>query len=338
MLVPAMFVAVAAKSARMRLRDRYDVIIVTGKGDATDTQRKWLAERGVDIRDDLDLSPLRGIEIKLRRLSQATLYRLLLAPRFAGRYEKILYLDADIMLRDEIGAIFELDTGAFALGVVPAGRLWAGVSKAEQEQRVAHFRALGMSEPYRFFNNGMMLIDVAKWNRDEVGTRAIDFARRNPEVCQLVDEDALNATLDGRQAELSPLWNMRAGIWAYTELRETLRPVVIHYDGANKPWRKFARGRRMFDLHDIYREYRAFLRDTPWSGWLATQWRYSDVYHNLLFELRHHSRRLRGKPTGRDATERSAYVAGYKQYCAEARFADVDQGIVVRDGARLSLR
>ncbi len=338
MLIPAMFVAVAAKSARMRLRDRYDVLLITGKSDVTETHRQWLAARGVEICDDMDLSAVQAVTVNESRLTRATLYRLLLAQHLAGRYDKILYLDADMSLHDEVAPIFDLDTGEYALAAAPAGRYWIGVSPAEREQAEAHFRALGMTEPFRYMNVGMMLIDVAKWNRDEVGARALDFARRRSDICRLIDEDALNAVLDGRQLDVSPLWNMRWESWRCPGVRAAFRPAVVHYDGPNKPWKKFYGGRRLFEMAQEHRAYRQFVRGTPWDGWLDGQWTYDDLRANLRREGRYWLRRLRGKPTPDAPAQQRAYAEAYRRACAHAQFADVDQGIVVRDGGLFALR
>src|SRR6185295_14703289 len=93
-------------------------------------------------------------------------------------------------------------------------------------------------------NSGVLYIDVQKWNREDIGRRALEFIRRNPSLCILPDEDALNAILDGRIAELSPLWNMRARAWSHRRVRSAFCPVIVHYDGPNKPWKRFGEGRR----------------------------------------------------------------------------------------------
>lgn len=337
MLVPAFFIASTAASDRMRLRSDYDVIVVTGKSDTTDDHRRWLADRGIGHCDDMDLSVLQDIHIAHGRLTKATMYKLLLAGHFAGRYDKILYLDADVVIHDEVGAIFALDTGAFPLAAVPSGRLWGGWNSDEVQTRDAHCRALGMTEPYHYINSGVLLIDTAKWNREDLGARTLQFVRENPELCKLPDEDALNAILDGRQAEISPLWNMRGSAWGHREIRDVMRPVIIHYDGPKKPWKLFGRDRRLLEFHAAYRDYARFVATTPWPSWLATQWTWRDLYDNALYEFRHQSRRIRGKPTPAYPGPQPEYTRAYRQWCTQADFADVDQGIVSRAGERLFL-
>jgi lipopolysaccharide biosynthesis glycosyltransferase len=337
MVVPGLFVAEAARSLRTGFVD-YDIILVTtSPADVTDVHRRWLVERQIQLRDDFDLSGVQDIDIPQRRLTKATLLKLLLAENLANRYDKILYLDADVSIHEDLASIFSLDTKGFPIAAAAAAVIQTGWNCSQRKLQIAHFRALGMTEPYRYINSGVLLIDVDEWNRNELGARALRFIRRNPTICILPDEDALNAILNGRQANLSPLWNMRAAVWSHREIREIVEPIIIHYDGPNKPWRRFGYGRRLFEHRSTYRLYEDFVAKTPWPTWLEDQWNARDLRNNLVFELRLVTSRIRGKNSGPRRAERRAYVEAFQQYCSETEFADVEQGIVSREGARLRL-
>ena len=245
---------------------------------------------------------------------------------------KILYLDADLTIHDDLAPIFSLDTKDFPLAAVPSARVETDWNRKQRQTEHAHFRALGMTEPFRYV---VLLIDVSHWNSDELTTRTLDFLRRNPTLWRLPDEDALNAVLDGRLAELSPVWNLQAPMWANREVREMVEPVIIHYVGHNKPWRRYRRKMRLMEHRAAYRLYREFVRETPWSAWLSEQWSLRDLRDSLVYERRQLARQIKGR--GAADAERRAHIDAYRQYCAQAVFADVEQGIVRRDGGRLRL-
>jgi len=338
MLIPAMFVADAVKSNSLGAADRFDIILFTGPDDVTDQHRDWMNSRGIIHCQCLDVSGVRDIEIVQERLSSVTLSKLLLAGHLEGKYDKLLYLDADLTIHDDVSALFSLDLRGFAMAAVPSGRIWADKSEAERIAYCAHFRALGMTEPYRHINSGVLLIDVANWNRDQIASRALDFIRRNPSLCTLPDEDALNAVLDGRQTELSPVWNMRPfGRWR-SKTFDIARPVIVHYIGQAKLWKRFSGGKHMFAHRSAYRAYEDFLRDTPWKNWLDEQWSFRDVLAGIRFEVKTLRRSLRGSYPAGTRAGRRRYVEAFRQYCADGRFADVEQGIVTREGALLRLK
>lgn len=337
MLIPALFVANAVQSLAARTPNRFDLIIVAEPSEVTDTHRKWMEERGILLCESLDTRRYDDIEIRDKRLSPATLAKLFLAQHFADRYEKILYLDADVTIHDDISAVFAVDTAEFPLAAVPSGRVWAGRSTADRKTTEDHFRALGMTTPYRFFNSGVLLIDVEKWNREDLGNRAVDFIRRNPDLCFLPDEHGLNGVLDGRLAELSPIWNMRPARHYTENIQEIVRPVIVHHTGGDKPWRRYGYRKRLFPDRTAYRLYESFLKETPWPGWLDEQWSGRDLYKTIIWEVRRLTRALRGKsrePSGKQLID---YTDAFKRFCADYHFADIDQGVVIRENGGLRL-
>jgi lipopolysaccharide biosynthesis glycosyltransferase len=342
MLIPALFVANAVKSYSKCSDNRFDTIIFAEPSEVTDVHRSWMEQRGILLCEDMDMSRMQGICKFMERLSPATLVKLSLAEHLAGRYDKILYLDCDLTIHGDISSIFSLDTAPFALAAVPAGRILAGLSEKQLKETEDHFHELGMTKPYRYFNAGVLYLDVKRWNSEELGNRALEFIRQNPDLCFLPDEDALNAILDGNIAELSPMWNARLQPrWHKKGTIGIASPAIIHHTGNEKPWRRFVYGKPLF-FHDLtaYRLYKDFLRDSPWPGWLGEQWDWHDLYMNIRGEAGRilHKLRLRGEWEEPSARQRKAYDDAVRQYYEEARFVDEAQGIVIREDGKLRLR
>ena len=242
-----------------------------------------MQERGIIFRDDMDMARLSGVKNFYGRLTAATLMKLSLAEHLAGEYDRILYLDCDLTIHDDVGRIFSLDTGNFEIAAVPSGRILVTLSEQKRREAVEHFRALGMTEPYRFFNSGVLYIDVAKWNRAKLGERALAYIRQNPDLCALPDEDALNAVLDGNIAEMTPVWNRRPRAGHRRGTHELVHPVIVHHAGPDKPWHRYGYRKRLFPDRSAYRLYEAFLKDTPWPDWLDRQWSAKDLLASLAW-------------------------------------------------------
>jgi lipopolysaccharide biosynthesis glycosyltransferase len=331
MLIPALFVADAVRKAALARGQKFDLVVFVPAGDVEGSHREWAARRAITLRHDIEISSVRDIVIRQSRLSAATLMKLLLPQHLAGRYEKILYLDADLIIEDDISALFGLDMGEFAIAAVPTGRTWAHVTDRERDWWLAHFRELGMTAPFRYFNTGVLLIDVDTWNREELTRRSIEFIRQNPNVCYLPDEDALNAVLDGNLLELSPVWNAPPYRMRINS-NEDLQPAIVHYIGPAKPWLRFKKGKGLFQDVAAYRRYQEFLRGTPWTGWLGQQWTWRDLWRAVGQTAKERFSRH----TGLASSEAEQQVER-RRYYAETRFADVEQGITSRDGGRLRL-
>jgi len=331
MLIPALFVADAVAFHAGPARS-FDIVVVTDPEAATETERRWMREHGIHhhVEDFADLKAVIRLE---GRLTTATLVKLILADIFADRYERILYLDTDLTIHGDVSGLLGLDLGGHAIAAAGGG--WA--TPAQQQDGEAHFAALGMSRPYRYFNTGVLVIDVAAWRREDLTSRSLDFVRRHPELCALPDEDSLNAVLDGRVARFSPIWNMAPRRLWLTRLHGIVTPVIIHYSGADKPWRRFGRHKRLFPDGQAYALYRAFIKRSPWKGWLRSQWSFRDLRQSLKFELVLAWRALRGRSREPRAAEIAMMVERFRETCRAATFADVTQGIVARNDGSLRL-
>lgn len=336
-MIPALFVAQAVKSySKAHLFDR---IIFAEPPEVTDVQRQWMKDRGIRLCEDMDLSRMRGVGKYEARLSPATLMKLLLAEHLAGRYDKILYLDCDLTIHDDVASIFSLDPAPFALAAVPSGRILVDLTEKQRKDFEDHCESLGMSRPYRFFNTGVLYIDVERWNRENLGQRALDFIRKNPDLCSLPDEHALNAILDGNIAELSPLWNKRPAPRWLKEKIDISHPVIIHYAGYEKPWQRFYYGRKLFQDLEAYKLYKDFVKHSPWPGWLNEQWKWRDLYMNIRGEVGRILRKMKLKSPLAEPSDKQqrAYVEAVHRYYDEGVFTDTEQGIVIRENGKLHL-
>jgi len=342
MLIPALFVANAVRSHSAASNKYFDIIIFAEPSEVTDVHRRWMKQNDILLCDDMDMSRMFGVGKFQDRLSPATLMKLSLAEHLVGRYDKILYLDCDLTIHGNVASIFFLDTSPFALAAVPSGRILVDLSEKQRKETEDHFRKLGMTKPYRFFNTGVLYIDVERWNNENLGERALDFIRQNPDLCFLPDEHALNAVLDGNIALLSAIWNTRPlPRWHKNGVTNIFRPVIIHHVGNEKPWCRFVYGKPLlFPDLTAYRLYKDFLKDSPWPEWLGEQWSWHDLYMNTRGEIGRILRKLglRGEWEEPSARQRKAYDDAVRRYYVEERFVDVEQGIVICENGKFRLK
>jgi lipopolysaccharide biosynthesis glycosyltransferase len=324
MIIPAFFVAKSVQNNRAEDSKLFDIIIVASPDDVTNEHRDFASAQNIILEESLDVSSTQNLIIRMRRLSSAVFIKLLLARHFQGRYQRIIYLDADLTIHGDVGQLFRLDMGQFALAAVPAGRVWLDRPDSERETAIAHFADLSMTPPYRYFNAGVLLIDSNKWCDEQIDKRAIAFFRKNPTLCDLADEDALNAVVDGRLLELSPIWNMTP------DRREffATSPMILHYTGLRKPWRWFGKHKGLNEHKDAYRLYKKFLQGTPWPNWVASQWSISDFVGSLQFEMTSLNRRILRKNPLVDPVRQLAFMNELRYYCSSTSFADVEQNLV----------
>ncbi len=172
------------------------------------------------------------------RYTEAASFRLLL-PELLPEYDKIVYIDCDVIVRQDIGQLYrETELGDNWLGVV---------FEAPIEKQAERFQALGC-DPRRYFNSGFLLRNLAQMRQDHVSERLLEACR--VPYLEFPDQDALNQVCQGHILPLSPLFNgirtffipkyrpdfirqYSAPLWDEVQYAAT-----IHYTGG-KPWRLF---------------------------------------------------------------------------------------------------
>lgn len=200
-----------------------------------------------------------GLNLDARR-TEAAYLRLALPGTFAADYRRLLYLDSDVFVeRGGFSRLMDLDLGGKAVAAVRDNTQWRTPNRRPEQ-----FRRLGLPTA-RYFNSGLLLIDVAGFNAGGVLQRCLAFAQAHEGRMIGHDQNLLNCVLRGDWAELHPVWN-----WQYTRatmLFEALEGArIIHFIGAKKPW-KHASGALPLKFRRAYRDFfAAHFPDAPQIG------------------------------------------------------------------------
>lgn len=180
-----------------------------------------------------------------RHVSIAVYYRILAPHLLHADIDKILYLDSDIIVRNSLNNLWDTDIADHALAAV----LDFGDGGP---------KGLGFPVGTKYFNSGVLLINLRFWRQKNIPERAIEFIRNNPEKVRYWDQDALNAILVHQWIELPGHWNAQdEGDWIPTSTQGMrLDPAIVHFTGS-KPW-------HWSNEHPFKHEYRKYRRKTPW--------------------------------------------------------------------------
>lgn len=148
-----------------------------------------------------------------------TTYLRLFAPyTLPKEVTRMLYLDVDTIVNKDISILWNSDLDSCTMGaVLDVGKTvdcpWGGIP---------NYKELGLLPTAKYFNAGIMLIDVVKWRDEEVTMKVIDALRIYKEHVVLVDQYGLNVVFANRWKELDPRWN-----WFATFDHED--PFLIHF-------------------------------------------------------------------------------------------------------------
>jgi len=166
---------------------------------------------------------------------------------------RAIYLDCDLIVRDDIGFLERFDLGDAPLAAVQAGLVSQGLTQ---------WRELGLSPTTPYFNSGVLVVDLEAWRDRDLGQAVIDFVYEHREVLRWGDQDGFNGVLAGDFAKLPLRWNQETGLRrptnsAYTFAEESevedaiANPAIVHFTGQDKPWNSVDRDPATREWHAI---------------------------------------------------------------------------------------
>jgi lipopolysaccharide biosynthesis glycosyltransferase len=204
------------------------------------------------------------------RMPIATYDKVAVARLLPATLNKVLWLDCDLLVLSDIARLWDEELGNyFSLAA------WDPlVRRLGSRFGVAGYRALGLDGDARYFNAGVMVINLALWRRDDIAGQTLDYLRRFRHRVFFWDQEGLNAVLAGRWKEIDAGWNRNLCLERPTFSRgllfgdDSIGPSrILHYCGNLKPWR-YSSGSH---YHALYYRY---LDLTAWKGWRPKQdWR-----------------------------------------------------------------
>ena len=239
------YLSVVISSVFMSNKNDRDIEFVIMSDGILDENKKKLIKqtsafggsaRFVECGGELDLL-MKGY--KIDRKMRPTFLRFLIF-KCLSNYEKVLYLDADVVVNDKIHKIFNTDLTTSFAAVVADPHI--EVIRDTRPEVGKYLTEIGLSEDDKYFNAGVMLI-----NPKLVSTkfRCTDFfAQLRKRQWIWHDQDVLNVLFRGRVKYLNPAWNF---LWVdnhglqnlmessplYFEAKKM--PSILHYAGGTMP-------------------------------------------------------------------------------------------------------
>jgi lipopolysaccharide biosynthesis glycosyltransferase len=188
----------------------------------------------------IDDKPFGGLPTK-RYLPIPTYFRFIL-PKVVNA-DRVLYLDSDIVCLKSIMPLVELDLEDNITATVTDIRYTA----------TTRSKALHTA---RYFNAGVLLIDVKKWNNNKISEQALEMLFETPDHFDFLDQDALNVLLDGKSKFLSKNWNY---IFSEKTRNGSHDAILLHFAANPKPWTA------LYD-QQIKSAYFDYEKISPWDG------------------------------------------------------------------------
>lgn len=201
-------------------------------------------------------------------ISMSAYARLFAAELLPSHIQKIIYLDCDMIITNSIYDLWNVDLEGYCVGAV-------------QDQVNSRIKsAVGLDSKQRYFNSGMLLVDLKKWREMNIGRQSLGFIKAHEGRVTHHDQGVLNGLLQGKWKRLPLKYNVMT-IHYLMSLSRIKRyfgdaadfydekevfisknnPIIIHFTPSftSRPWELNCK-------HPLRMEYIKVQDDTPWAG------------------------------------------------------------------------
>ncbi len=163
-------------------------------------------------------------------------YRILAAKLLPETVERVLYLDPDLIVTDNLEEFYHMPM---------EGCFFAGIrDRLQDKEDSPYWKELGFTGKNRYVNSGVLLCNLTLLRKEQKVQDVFDMLKERGERLKFPDQDVINVLYEGKIAVAEDRYNLNPNIlrwWEYLGYNFApffmKRPAIIHYMGAEKPWR-----------------------------------------------------------------------------------------------------
>ena len=159
------------------------------------------------------------------QFSIATLYRLLIPSIIDSSMERIIYLDADIIVNLNIKELWCVDVSNRSMAVVPEQVIHAALNTQPPKYLIDN----GIVKEEDYFNAGVLLINLDYWRHHaDIINEGYNFVCAHPE-CDAFDQDMLNYCFAADSVKLDLKFDTFVIVERLTNESPVVKRAVYHY-------------------------------------------------------------------------------------------------------------
>lgn len=159
-------------------------------------------------------------------------------PNVLKDWDKVLYIDTDMIIQDDLSELFNTDLSD---NYVAAVKDMTGMVNEDHHNRL---------NLQNYFNAGLMLLNLKKMREDNISEK-LYYYKFNEDCGHFMSQDALNKIFNEKVIWLNPKYNYMGpnlqqfsdegiskfynlSLEEYIQIKE--KPVIVHLTNKNKPW------------------------------------------------------------------------------------------------------
>ncbi len=166
--------------------------------------------------------------------SKQMFYRWLIA-KVLEKYEKVVYLDCDVIACDDVAKLYDIDL---------KGNVVGAVKDCVKKDKLNYYIKKELKIVNGLYvNSGVLLIDTQKFIKEDIFNKCLHLLK-NHNAFAYPDQDILNIVLQNKILVIDESWNVQ---WRNVEEGEDVKINILHFTTGKKPWKASGVGERFAD-------------------------------------------------------------------------------------------
>lgn len=162
----------------------------------------------------------------LAHITREMYYRYILPDILPLNEERTIYSDVDVLcVKGNIRELFEMDLGGNPIAAIRK-------NQGNSQHYCEHMTRMGLKPDATYYFSGLFVMDLQKLRTENFSSLCMKKTIENADELLFPDMDVINAVMEGRFADIDPLWNMTE---RYSFFRNDVK--MWHFvHQTQKPW------------------------------------------------------------------------------------------------------
>lgn len=178
-------------------------------------------------------------------------YNRVLLPYVLTDLERVIYLDADTVIVDDLKPLWQIKLAGNYIGAVKDILVYANL-------RFSRYHPMFGAQGDDYFNSGVLLMDLKAMRQENMPIAIINAAVDVATVSTYADQDTLNVYYHNAYKQIDVKYNYGTFFLDYIP-KKVSELSIIHYCTGGKPWENLAHSHlyeQTMELIHTYRKYR----------------------------------------------------------------------------------
>lgn len=196
--------------------------------------------------------------------TRAIFYRIAAADFLAETLDKVLYMDSDMICLKPLDELIALPLEKIFL---------AAVKDPGIVNTPLHKNAFGFSEDYRYFNTGLLYLNLKFWRQEKISAQMLEILSHGE--YPFPDQDAMNLVANRNNYAVKYLPDRYNHFFRVNGVEQPMREDVViqHFTSQLKPWHPWCES-------PLKKIYEAYQKISPWNDFVYFPRNYQE--HRLM--------------------------------------------------------